>query len=462
MQYATPAPDGNGEVRAGWPVTDTLGVPGAWVSGYYLARIVLSDGSVPGAIPFVVREPAAALAPSAVVVQVPVNTWQAYNAWGGKSIYDFNSGGSRANRVSFDRPYLWVGPGAQVMTSWELSLVRFLESEGVDVSYVTDVDVDRDPAVLTRHRVAITAGHGEYWTKGIRDAFESARGAGTNLLFMGANTGYWQVRYENGRRTMVGYKSPADPEPTLALKTMLFRDVGRPECALLGVQHYEGSYNWPRADFVTNPYPAGSQWFQNTGLVAGAAIPQIVSREHDMIPPGTNCGLPLTVLFHYDPVNDPLERAEAVRYTFPGSGARVFSSGSLEFSWALNDFRSGGDGASTQVHPGVQQLVRNVLANAQRPAPPSSLTTEVVSGRKLRIRIGVRGDPRIARHLVYRRAGGTAPPLTSPGWTQVCMPPTASSCLNTVPAAGVYRFAVIAVDRWGQSAATYSGRRTVP
>lgn len=173
MQYGTPAPDGNGEVRAGWPVTNTLTVPAAWVTGYYLVRIVLSDGSLPGGIPFVVREPAAATAPSAVVVQVPVNTWQAYNAWGGRSLYDFNSGGSRANRVSFDRPYLWIGPGAQVMTSWELSLVRFLESEGVDVSYATDTDVDRDPAVLTRHRVAITAGHGEYWTKGIRDAYDT-------------------------------------------------------------------------------------------------------------------------------------------------------------------------------------------------------------------------------------------------------------------------------------------------
>ncbi len=270
-----------------------------------------------------------------------MNTWQAYNAWGGRSLYDFNSGGSRANRVSFDRPYLWIGPGAQVMTWWELSLVRFLESEGVDVSYVTDVDVDRDPAVLTRHRVAITAGHGEYWAKQIRDAYESARGAGTNLLFMGANTAYWQVRYENGRWTMVGYKSASDPEPTFAQKTILFRDFGRPECALLGVQHYEGSYNWPRADFVTNPYPTGSQWFQNTGLVAGATIPQIVSREHDMVPPGTNCGLPLTVLFHHDAVSDPLERAEAVRYTFPGSGARVSSSGSLEFPWALNYYRRG-------------------------------------------------------------------------------------------------------------------------
>ena len=37
------------------------------------------------------------------------------------------------------------------------------------------------------------------------------------------------------------------------------------------------------------------------------------------------------------------------------------------------------------------------------------------------------------------------------------LPATASSCLNTVPAAGVYRFAVIAVDRWGQSAAATRG-----
>ena len=166
-------------------MTNTLAVPAAWVTGYYLARIVLSDGSPPGAIPFVVREPATAAAPSAFLVQVPVDTWQAYNAWGGKSLYDFNSGGFHANRVSFDRPYLWIGPGAQVMTSWELSLVRFLEREGYDVSYVTDVDVDRDPAVLTRHRVAITSGHGEYWSKGIRDAYDNARGLGTNMVALG-------------------------------------------------------------------------------------------------------------------------------------------------------------------------------------------------------------------------------------------------------------------------------------
>jgi hypothetical protein len=465
VQRPVPSPTpGTGEVRAAWPVTDVLPTHSSWVSGYYLARIVLADGRAPGAIPFVVRQPALAV-PSSVVVQVPVNTWQAYNAWGGKSLYDFNSAGGRANRVSFDRPYLWHGPGWQVMTSWELSLVRFLEREGVDVSYVTDVDVDRDPGLLLRHRVAVTAGHGEYWTKVIRDAYDNARARSTNLLFMGANTGYWQVRYENARRTMVGYKHVSDPEPNPALKTVRFRELqpGRPECALLGVQHYEGSYAWPRADFVTNPFPAGSQWFRNTGLTAGALVRQVVSREHDMIPPGSNnCGLPLQVLFHHDAVNDPLERSESVRYTFPGSGARVFASGSLEFPWALDEYRYP-EGPGTPRDPRIEQFVRNLLTNALRPAPPASVTTTIVSGRTLRITIGLRGDPRVTRHRVYRRTGGTAPPLSDPaaGWRLVCQP-TAATCQNTVPSAGVYRFAAVAVDRWGESVAAFSGRRTVP
>jgi hypothetical protein len=452
-------------VRANWPVTDVLTTSPSWVTGYYLVRIVLADGSAPGAIPFVLREPAAAEAPSAVVVQVPVNTWQAYNAWGGKSLYDFNSGGVRANRVSFDRPYLWTGAGWQVMTSWELALVRFLEREGYDVSYVTDVDVARDPGVLLRHRVAITAGHGEYWTKGIRDAYEDARAKSTNLLFMGANTGYWQVRYENARRTMVGYKSASDPVQDRALLTVRFRELSpsRPECTLLGVQHEEGNgtYNWPRADFVTNPFPTGSQWFRNTGLAPGSVISQVVSREHDWIPPGmNNCGLPLQVLFHHDAVNNARERAESVRYTFPASGARVFSSGSLEFSWALDDYRYP-EGPGTPVSDAIRQLVRNLLTNGFRPAPPASVTTAIVSGRRLRITIGRRGDPRVTLHRVYRRKGGPAPPLTDPGWKLVCQPTTAS-CLHTVPSAGVYRFAAVAVDRWGTSVAAFSGRRTVP
>ena len=114
--YSGFSPDpATGEVRLSWPVTDTIVIPPDWVSGYYLARLVPSDGDVRGTVPFVVREGGDRQSP--ILVEVPVNTWQAYNSWGGKSLYDFNStDGVPANRVSFDRPYLWGAPGSQAVS----------------------------------------------------------------------------------------------------------------------------------------------------------------------------------------------------------------------------------------------------------------------------------------------------------------------------------------------------------
>jgi hypothetical protein len=35
----------------------------------------------------------------------------------------------------------------------------------------------------------------------MRDAFDAARAAGTNLAFMNSNAAYWQIRYEDGGRS---------------------------------------------------------------------------------------------------------------------------------------------------------------------------------------------------------------------------------------------------------------------
>ena len=82
-----------GQARADWPVTDTFSVPADAVSGYYYALVRLTaGGDETGArayVPFVVR--AAPGRHAQILVQVPVNTWQAYNPWGGKSLYPFNS-----------------------------------------------------------------------------------------------------------------------------------------------------------------------------------------------------------------------------------------------------------------------------------------------------------------------------------------------------------------------------------
>ena len=132
---------------------------------------------------------------------MPVNTWLAYNGWGGASLYDNKSAnGLRGNHVSFERPS-W---SAQYhLLDHEYQLVRYLEREGFDVTYATDVDIHRNPSQVTGHRLLMLAGHGEYWTRTMRDTADAARDSGVNIASMGANTGYWQVRYEDGEHTMV-------------------------------------------------------------------------------------------------------------------------------------------------------------------------------------------------------------------------------------------------------------------
>ena len=112
-------------------------------------------------------------------MQVPVNTWQAYNPWGGKSLYPFNSSDlAPAVRVSLDRPLAFTAQGP---FDWEYNLVRFLEREGYDLSYQTNIETDLRPESLLEHRLVIVAGHDEYWTKRTRDAFGTlARSAPTS------------------------------------------------------------------------------------------------------------------------------------------------------------------------------------------------------------------------------------------------------------------------------------------
>jgi hypothetical protein len=330
-----PTPDpATGEITARWPVTDRLRTGRKWLSGYYIAKLVVTGGSSRGEanyVPFVIR--AGARSSSPILVEASVNTWQAYNGWGGKSLYNFNSRGGPATKVSFDRPF----SGDNSMFAWEYSFVRFLERSGYDVTYTTDVDTDRDPGQLLRHRLVIDSGHGEYWSKRMRDAFEAARARGINLAFLGADIGDLQIRYEDARRTIVEYRSAnRDPEPNPALKTTDFRQLSppRPQCELLGIE-YQGGLRFSFAsptDYRVNPAALGDRWFKGTGFTASSTLRGLVGYEWDGVKAGCETP-PLTVLFHASgPPN-----ADAVRYV-AASGARIFSSGSLQFVWGLDDW----------------------------------------------------------------------------------------------------------------------------
>lgn len=354
-------------VSANWSITDTLSVGRRWVSGYYLIRFELTSGPQTGMASWtflIVREPAGRS--SRILVQVPVNTWEAYNAWGGKSLYDTRTR-TRSYRVSFDRPY---GAEAQSPFWYELQLVRFMERNGYDVSYQTDLDTHLNPMSLLGHRLVMTAGHDEYWTKEMRDGFDAARDGGINLAFMGSNTGYWQIRYQNGGRTLFGYKSMYDPEPTLKLKTAMFRDIGRPECELMGVQHqFILPPQYSPHDYTVTEAARGDPWFAGTGLSPGDTITDVMGPEYDVLNPWPDtCVHPgLKVLFHFEGY-PTMQNGDAIRYTAP-SGAQIFASGAQRFTWALDTWGTRSFGHSAPPNPGVQRFMRNAIKSMTEPTP---------------------------------------------------------------------------------------------
>ena len=336
---------------------------------------MLTNGSLSGSthnIPVIVSEPSGQRAPALVVA--PVNTWQAYNPWGGKSLYDFQStGGVAAVKVSFNRPF---HPGHTPL-EYDLDLLRWLEQEGYDIAYTTDVDVHLDPSLLLGRKVVLTAGHDEYWTKEMRDAFEAARDSGVNIAFMGANTAYWQARIEDSGHTLVEYRNAAnDPVTDTALDTVQFRDLvpSRPECKMMGVAYNGGSLSGiDNFDFPVNASALSHPWFSGTGFTASSVVRQAVGYEWDQIISGCTQPGPLTNFFHYSGSSP----ADTVAYTAP-SGAIVFSTGTLGFVTALDNYTSG------IIDTRLQQFMRNVLADmldtSSSPTPPGSLSPPVVSG----------------------------------------------------------------------------------
>jgi hypothetical protein len=348
---------------AGWPVTDVIQVGEDWVTGVYVVRLVLTSGKQAGRgafVPFVVRAPLGSV--SEILVQQPVTTAQAYNNWGGKSLYTSNSSDQQAAvKVTFDRPlpaFKAANLNARWPFGWDVQLLRFLEREGCDVAYTTDVDTHREPWSLLGPRLLMSSGHDEYWTREQRAAFDDALDRGVNLACMGANTGYWQMRFEDDERTMVEYRWRAqDPEPSRALKTELFRnlDPKQPECLLWGVQYQDGltAPRQPPRHYELTADCLGHPWMRDTGFEHPATLTGLVGYEWDALQAGLEPA-DATVFFHYD---NELSNADVVGHR-AASGALVFAAGSLQFSWGLDDWNH-----PRHVDERLQRFMRNVLAD---------------------------------------------------------------------------------------------------
>jgi putative cell wall-binding protein len=335
---------------ARWNPSLSYNIPLDWESGFYVAKVVRQDKKA-SFVPFVVKEQNPS---SEFTVLIATNTYQAYNNWGGKSLYGYNSSNKEAAvRLSFNRPYK-NHFGAGEFFSYEYNLIRWLEKKGYSLSYVTDTDIHNGLLNNSDTKNLIISGHDEYWTKQMRDSIENK--PSMNLALFNANIGYWQVRLENGGRTLVSYKNRADEDPYNKVDpsqvTTLFRKapVNRPEENLFGTM-YRGIPEKTMPLVVTN----ASHWIYNgTGLKNGDKIEGVVGGEVDRSVFKENV--------------EYIARSPVVLYGKPGlsdviwynhpDGRKVFSVGTFYWNWFLDPY---GHSDKASFNKNIEIMTTNAL-----------------------------------------------------------------------------------------------------
>ncbi|MEZ5121289.1 MAG: DUF6605 domain-containing protein [Solirubrobacterales bacterium] len=209
--YGCGAPDSvTGLVTCNWDPTYTIPASALQTSGVYIARL-RSSGGGESQVLFVVRDDTRH---ADILYKLPIATYQAYNNWGNKSLYDWQSfgantitGGPRAAKVSFLRPIADERVGDNWFMKADFAMVSWLERQGYDVSYTEDVSVSQNPGQLLDHKVDMVAGHDEYWTAEEMHGYKAARDAGVSVASFSGNTAYWKTRLEDGGNTLVSYKT---------------------------------------------------------------------------------------------------------------------------------------------------------------------------------------------------------------------------------------------------------------
>src|SRR3954452_8424836 len=242
-----------------WAVSGSWTVPSSSVSGVYIAKLVRDDTGGASQIPFVVRDDSSS---SQMLVRTSDSTWQAYNKYGGNSLYSCTSpcppgnpnGYKGAFSVSYNRPFdgtITQDNGRSFLFYAEYQLIRSVERNGYDASYTSQADAAANPSLLLGHKLIVSSGHDEYWSGPERANIEAARDAGVSLAFFSGNEVFWKTRWENSTadgastpyRTVTTYKdthfdAPTDPAAwTGSWRDPRFTppsDGGRPENALTG------------------------------------------------------------------------------------------------------------------------------------------------------------------------------------------------------------------------------------
>ena len=341
-------------IMHGTPVTQPVSIPwsarhrratlnfaiGPWPTGVYFVKLTANDGRI-GYAPFIVR-PTVLGERSRVAVVMPTNTWQAYNfrdsdgnGWGDTW---YAKGAQSTARLG--RMYIRRGVPPQ-WRKYDVDFIRWLHATGRQPDIITETELESirtAEELISYYDFVVFPGHTEYVTTHEYDLIRNYRDLGGNLAFLSANNFFWQVQLRG--RTLV--------------RTRLWRDMGRPESSLLGVQYRANDDGRRQRPFVVRGASQAPWFFAGTGLGDGATFGQELGGYGIEIDAATPFTPPGTILLADIPdVFGPGLTAQMTYYETP-QGAKVFAGGVIDFG-----------GSSTL--PSVSRMLSNLWAHLAQP-----------------------------------------------------------------------------------------------
>lgn len=281
-----PVPEDASSQGCRWPTAVTIKIPADWETGYYQVALRVRDHggkfiqrnarTAEGGCFFVLR-PAEPGTRTKILLQLTCNTYNAYNNWGGFSLYGYHGlGQNQGHRVSFERP-----PNT-LFSNWEQPFVEWAERNGYVLDFAANSDLEFHPEILKAYKLVLSVGHDEYWSAPMRDNLEKFIADGGNVAFFSGNTCCWQVRSEDNGRALTSWKQNYHSDPVYqaragyALLSTLWSHylIGRPENELTGVGFLWGGYHRSHGQYMNGSGAFTVQrpdhWiFEGTGLKRG-------------------------------------------------------------------------------------------------------------------------------------------------------------------------------------------------
>ena len=325
-----------------WSAAASIRIPASWPSGVYLGKLSALQSAAQSYVIFIVRDDRAA----DLIFQCSDNTWQAYNRWPSQfALYDDGKsewywGGDV--RVGFNRPYgkycqifdapLSTGSGEFLL--WEFPFAYWLEEQGYDVTYISNLDTHADGPGLRRAKGFLSVGHDEYWTLDMFRNAEAARDAGVSLGFFSGNAVCGRIDYDQAARSFerVGvFAPPGGMRDFVAIKSLKHeRPYGNELMGAHSTGYVTGGADW----ICTRP----DHWiYAGTDMRQGDAIPGVVGWEWH----GDPAPIPGLEIVASGPTQSAPGELNGGVYTatvYPGPrGSFVFNAGTIWWADGLSE-----------------------------------------------------------------------------------------------------------------------------